>query len=105
LAASETRAAVPDRDRAAVDSKGLLDLYNSADDNKERLEAWLTCGPPRDCIAPASTASHPAGASSVGCSPNYKYRRQALIRSQTANAITIANSAITHANEMTYITP
>jgi hypothetical protein len=51
LAASETRAAVPDRDRAAVDSKGFLDLYNSADDNKERLEAWLTYGPPRDCTA------------------------------------------------------
>jgi hypothetical protein len=28
-----------------------LDLYYSAGYGKERLEAWLTCGPPRDCIA------------------------------------------------------
>jgi hypothetical protein len=26
-------------------------LYYSADYSKERLEAWLTYGPPRDCIA------------------------------------------------------
>jgi hypothetical protein len=25
-------------------------VRSSADYGKERLEAWLTCGPPRDCI-------------------------------------------------------
>jgi hypothetical protein len=40
-----------DREAALVDSKRFLDLYYSADYSRERLEAWLTCGPPRDCIA------------------------------------------------------
>jgi alkanesulfonate monooxygenase SsuD/methylene tetrahydromethanopterin reductase-like flavin-dependent oxidoreductase (luciferase family) len=40
-----------DRDAALADSKRFLDLYYSADYSKERLEAWLTYGPPRDCIA------------------------------------------------------
>ena len=35
---------------ALADSKRFLDLYYSADYSKERLEAWLTYGPPRDCI-------------------------------------------------------
>jgi alkanesulfonate monooxygenase SsuD/methylene tetrahydromethanopterin reductase-like flavin-dependent oxidoreductase (luciferase family) len=40
-----------DKDAALADSKKFLDLYYSADYGKERLEAWLSCGPPRDCIA------------------------------------------------------
>jgi alkanesulfonate monooxygenase SsuD/methylene tetrahydromethanopterin reductase-like flavin-dependent oxidoreductase (luciferase family) len=40
-----------DKDDALADSKTFLDLYYSADYGKERLESWLTYGPPRDCIA------------------------------------------------------
>jgi alkanesulfonate monooxygenase SsuD/methylene tetrahydromethanopterin reductase-like flavin-dependent oxidoreductase (luciferase family) len=40
-----------DKDAALADSKRFLDLYYSADYSRERLEAWLTYGPPRDCIA------------------------------------------------------
>jgi alkanesulfonate monooxygenase SsuD/methylene tetrahydromethanopterin reductase-like flavin-dependent oxidoreductase (luciferase family) len=40
-----------DREAALADSKKFLDLYYSANYSKERLEAWLTCGSPRDCIA------------------------------------------------------
>ena len=40
-----------DKAEALADSKRFLDLYYSADYGKERLEAWLTYGPPRDCIA------------------------------------------------------
>lgn len=40
-----------DKDAALADSKTFLDLYYSADYGKERLEAWLTYGPARDCIA------------------------------------------------------
>jgi alkanesulfonate monooxygenase SsuD/methylene tetrahydromethanopterin reductase-like flavin-dependent oxidoreductase (luciferase family) len=40
-----------DKAEALADSKRFLDLYYSADYSKERLEAWLTYGPPRDCIA------------------------------------------------------
>jgi alkanesulfonate monooxygenase SsuD/methylene tetrahydromethanopterin reductase-like flavin-dependent oxidoreductase (luciferase family) len=40
-----------DKAAALADSKRFLDLYYSADYSKERLEAWLTYGPPRDCIA------------------------------------------------------
>jgi hypothetical protein len=36
---------------AAFDPNRVLDLSDSADYGKERLEAWLTYGPPRDCIA------------------------------------------------------
>jgi alkanesulfonate monooxygenase SsuD/methylene tetrahydromethanopterin reductase-like flavin-dependent oxidoreductase (luciferase family) len=39
-----------DRAAALADSKKFLDLYYSADYSKERLEAWLTYGPPRACI-------------------------------------------------------
>jgi alkanesulfonate monooxygenase SsuD/methylene tetrahydromethanopterin reductase-like flavin-dependent oxidoreductase (luciferase family) len=39
-----------DRNAALADSKKFLDLYYSADYSKERLEAWLTYGSPRDCI-------------------------------------------------------
>jgi alkanesulfonate monooxygenase SsuD/methylene tetrahydromethanopterin reductase-like flavin-dependent oxidoreductase (luciferase family) len=39
-----------DKDAALADSKRFLDLYYSADYGKERLESWLTYGPPRDCI-------------------------------------------------------
>jgi alkanesulfonate monooxygenase SsuD/methylene tetrahydromethanopterin reductase-like flavin-dependent oxidoreductase (luciferase family) len=39
-----------DKAAALADSKKFLDLYYSADYSKERLEAWLTYGPPRDCI-------------------------------------------------------
>jgi alkanesulfonate monooxygenase SsuD/methylene tetrahydromethanopterin reductase-like flavin-dependent oxidoreductase (luciferase family) len=39
-----------DKDAALADSKKFLDLYYSADYSKERLEAWLTYGPPHDCI-------------------------------------------------------
>jgi alkanesulfonate monooxygenase SsuD/methylene tetrahydromethanopterin reductase-like flavin-dependent oxidoreductase (luciferase family) len=39
-----------DRDQALADSKRFLDLYYTADYSKERLEAWLTYGSPRDCI-------------------------------------------------------
>ena len=38
------------RDAALADSKKFLDLYYTANYSKERLEAWLTCGTPRDCI-------------------------------------------------------
>jgi alkanesulfonate monooxygenase SsuD/methylene tetrahydromethanopterin reductase-like flavin-dependent oxidoreductase (luciferase family) len=40
-----------DKAEALADSKTFLDLYYSADYGKERLESWLTYGPPRDCIA------------------------------------------------------
>ena len=40
-----------DKAAALADSKRFLDLYYSADYSKERLESWLTYGPPRDCIA------------------------------------------------------
>jgi alkanesulfonate monooxygenase SsuD/methylene tetrahydromethanopterin reductase-like flavin-dependent oxidoreductase (luciferase family) len=39
-----------DRDAALADSKKFLDLYYTAHYSKERLEAWLTHGTPRDCI-------------------------------------------------------
>jgi alkanesulfonate monooxygenase SsuD/methylene tetrahydromethanopterin reductase-like flavin-dependent oxidoreductase (luciferase family) len=39
-----------DKAEALADSKRFLDLYYSADHRKERLEAWLTYGSPRDCI-------------------------------------------------------
>jgi alkanesulfonate monooxygenase SsuD/methylene tetrahydromethanopterin reductase-like flavin-dependent oxidoreductase (luciferase family) len=39
-----------DREEALADSKKFLDLYYSANYSKERLEAWLTYGSPRDCI-------------------------------------------------------
>ena len=44
-----------DKAAALADSKAFLDLYYSADYTKERLEAWLTYGPPRDCIAQIKT--------------------------------------------------
>jgi alkanesulfonate monooxygenase SsuD/methylene tetrahydromethanopterin reductase-like flavin-dependent oxidoreductase (luciferase family) len=40
-----------DKAAALADSKTFLDLYYSANYSKERLESWLTYGPPRDCIA------------------------------------------------------
>ena len=40
-----------DKAAALADSKQFLDLYYSADYSKERLESWLTYGPPADCIA------------------------------------------------------
>jgi alkanesulfonate monooxygenase SsuD/methylene tetrahydromethanopterin reductase-like flavin-dependent oxidoreductase (luciferase family) len=39
-----------DHEQALADSKKFLDLYYSANYSKERLEAWLTYGSPRDCI-------------------------------------------------------
>ena len=39
-----------DRDAALANSKKFLDLYYTANYSKERLEAWLTYGTPRDCI-------------------------------------------------------
>src|SRR6476469_6254310 len=39
-----------DREAALADSKTFLDLYYTANYSKERLEAWLTYGTPRDCI-------------------------------------------------------
>ena len=39
-----------DKDAALADSKKFLDLYYTANYSKERLEAWLTYGSPRDCI-------------------------------------------------------
>jgi alkanesulfonate monooxygenase SsuD/methylene tetrahydromethanopterin reductase-like flavin-dependent oxidoreductase (luciferase family) len=39
-----------DKAQALVDSKKFLDLYYTANYSKERLEAWLTYGSPRDCI-------------------------------------------------------
>jgi alkanesulfonate monooxygenase SsuD/methylene tetrahydromethanopterin reductase-like flavin-dependent oxidoreductase (luciferase family) len=39
-----------DKDAALADSKKFLDLYYGADYSRERLEAWLTYGSPRDCI-------------------------------------------------------
>jgi alkanesulfonate monooxygenase SsuD/methylene tetrahydromethanopterin reductase-like flavin-dependent oxidoreductase (luciferase family) len=40
-----------DKAEALADSKTFLDLYYSADYSKERIESWLSYGPPRDCIA------------------------------------------------------
>jgi alkanesulfonate monooxygenase SsuD/methylene tetrahydromethanopterin reductase-like flavin-dependent oxidoreductase (luciferase family) len=40
-----------DKDAALADSKKFLDLYYGADYSRERLEAWLTYGSPRDCVA------------------------------------------------------
>jgi len=40
-----------DREAALADSKQFLDLYYGANYSKDRLEAWLTYGSPRDCIA------------------------------------------------------
>ncbi len=40
-----------DKAAAFADAKKFLDLYYSADYGKERVEAWLAYGPPRDCIA------------------------------------------------------
>ncbi len=40
-----------DRAEALANSKQFLDLYYGANYSKERLEAWLTYGSPRDCIA------------------------------------------------------
>jgi alkanesulfonate monooxygenase SsuD/methylene tetrahydromethanopterin reductase-like flavin-dependent oxidoreductase (luciferase family) len=40
-----------DRAESLADSKKFLDLYYGADYSKERLEAWLTYGSPKDCIA------------------------------------------------------
>jgi alkanesulfonate monooxygenase SsuD/methylene tetrahydromethanopterin reductase-like flavin-dependent oxidoreductase (luciferase family) len=40
-----------DKDAALADSKKFLDLYYGTNYTKERLEAWLTYGTPRDCIA------------------------------------------------------
>ena len=39
-----------DRDAGLANSKKFLDLYYTANYSKERLEAWLTYGSPRDCI-------------------------------------------------------
>jgi alkanesulfonate monooxygenase SsuD/methylene tetrahydromethanopterin reductase-like flavin-dependent oxidoreductase (luciferase family) len=39
-----------DREAALADSKKFLDLYYGANYSRERLEAWLTYGSPRDCI-------------------------------------------------------
>jgi alkanesulfonate monooxygenase SsuD/methylene tetrahydromethanopterin reductase-like flavin-dependent oxidoreductase (luciferase family) len=39
-----------DREQALADSKKFLDLYYGADYTKDRLEAWLTYGSPRDCV-------------------------------------------------------
>jgi alkanesulfonate monooxygenase SsuD/methylene tetrahydromethanopterin reductase-like flavin-dependent oxidoreductase (luciferase family) len=39
-----------DREQALTDSKRFLDLYYTANYSRERLEAWLTYGSPRDCI-------------------------------------------------------
>jgi alkanesulfonate monooxygenase SsuD/methylene tetrahydromethanopterin reductase-like flavin-dependent oxidoreductase (luciferase family) len=39
-----------DKAEALADAKRFLDLYYSADYSRQRLEAWLTYGPPRDCI-------------------------------------------------------
>jgi alkanesulfonate monooxygenase SsuD/methylene tetrahydromethanopterin reductase-like flavin-dependent oxidoreductase (luciferase family) len=39
-----------DRSAALADAKRFLDLYYGADYTKERIEAWLTYGSPRDCI-------------------------------------------------------
>ena len=39
-----------DKDAALADSKKFLDLYYGANYSKERLEAWLTYGSPRECI-------------------------------------------------------
>ncbi len=39
-----------DKADALADSKRFLDLYYGADYSKERLEAWLTYGSPRECI-------------------------------------------------------
>jgi alkanesulfonate monooxygenase SsuD/methylene tetrahydromethanopterin reductase-like flavin-dependent oxidoreductase (luciferase family) len=40
-----------DKQEALADSKKFLDLYYSADYTKARLEAWLTYGSPRECVA------------------------------------------------------
>lgn len=39
-----------DREAALADSKQFLDRYYGADYTRERLEAWLTYGSPKDCI-------------------------------------------------------
>ena len=39
-----------DKEDALADSKRFLDLYYGADYSKERLEAWLTYGSPRECV-------------------------------------------------------
>jgi alkanesulfonate monooxygenase SsuD/methylene tetrahydromethanopterin reductase-like flavin-dependent oxidoreductase (luciferase family) len=39
-----------DKEQALADSKKFLDLYYGSNYSKERLEAWLTYGSPRDCI-------------------------------------------------------
>lgn len=44
-----------DRDAALADAKKFLDLYYSADYSKERLEAWLTYGSPKECIEQIKT--------------------------------------------------
>jgi len=40
-----------DRDAALADAKQFLDLYYAANYSRERLEAWLAYGSPRDVIA------------------------------------------------------
>jgi alkanesulfonate monooxygenase SsuD/methylene tetrahydromethanopterin reductase-like flavin-dependent oxidoreductase (luciferase family) len=40
-----------DADAALADAKRYLDLYYGANYTKERLQAWLAYGSPRDCIA------------------------------------------------------
>ncbi|MGE3934714.1 MAG: LLM class flavin-dependent oxidoreductase, partial [Rhodospirillaceae bacterium] len=40
-----------DREAALADSKRFLDMYYGANYSRERLEAWLTYGTPKDCIA------------------------------------------------------
>lgn len=39
-----------DREAALADSKQFLDMYYGANYSRERLEAWLTYGTPKDCI-------------------------------------------------------
>ena len=39
-----------DRDAALADAKRFLDLYDGANYTRERLEAWLAYGAPRDVI-------------------------------------------------------
>ena len=39
-----------DADACLADSKKFLDLYYGANYTKERLEGWLTYGPPQRCI-------------------------------------------------------
>jgi alkanesulfonate monooxygenase SsuD/methylene tetrahydromethanopterin reductase-like flavin-dependent oxidoreductase (luciferase family) len=40
-----------DADAALADAKRYLDLYYGANYTKERLEAWLAYGSPKDCVA------------------------------------------------------